>query len=96
LFEICFDEFGKRLWINADDGSAVARFNTTSGVDVHNTATDQIAGAPECLWCTHGKPDYKTWLEFIRVVKEMFGLTISVNSIDVVCLNLKTEGNRDD
>lgn len=83
LYEICTDPLGTRLWINADDGSAVARFNTTSGVDVHNTVTDQLNGAPECLWCTHGKPDYRTWQDFIAKVRDQFGLTISVDAIDV-------------
>lgn len=40
-YEICSDQLGRRLWINADDGSAVGRFNTATGVDLHNTISDQ-------------------------------------------------------
>jgi hypothetical protein len=83
FFEICYDEFGKRIWINADDGSAVARFNTETGVDIHNTVTDQLAGYSECLWCTHGKPDYVTWRKFILEVEKHFGLKLSIDAIDV-------------
>jgi len=83
LYEICTDELGRRLWINSEDGSAVARFNTQTGVDVHNTVTDQLAGEPECLWCTHGKPDHKTWQKFIQKVKELFGLTLPSDAIEV-------------
>ena len=45
-YEVCVDELGKRLWINAPDGSSVARFNVSVGVDVHNTASEQLDGAP--------------------------------------------------
>lgn len=82
-YEICLDALGRRLWINADDGSAIARFNTATGVDVHNTASDQIAGAPECLWCTHGRPDYQTWQGFVESVNEHFGVLLSIDAIDV-------------
>lgn len=82
-YEICTDQLGRRIWINADDGSAVARFNTATGVDIHNTARDQLAGAPECLWCTHGKPDYRTWQEFVKKVNSLFGLELSSDTIDV-------------
>ncbi|MFA0809335.1 hypothetical protein [Microbulbifer epialgicus] len=85
-YEILFDSLRRRLWINADDGSAVARFNTATGVDIHNTASDQMAGAPECLWCTHGKPDYKTWQEFIKFVRHQFGIKLFVDDIDVSLL----------
>lgn len=82
-YEICTDQLGKRVWINADDGSAVARFNTATGVDIHNTARDQLAGAPECLWCTHSKPDYRTWQEFVKKVNSLFGIELSIDTIDV-------------
>lgn len=83
LYELCFDSLGRCLWINAEDGSSVARFNTTTGVDLHNTVTDQLKGAPECLWCTHGKPDYATWSEFVLQVRERSGLDLSIDAIDV-------------
>ena len=83
LYEVCSDSIGSRIWINADDGSAVARFNVRAGVDLHNTASDQMNGAPECLWCTHGQPDYRTWQAFILAVREHFGVLLSIDAIDV-------------
>lgn len=86
-YEMLSDQFGRRFWINADDGSAVARFNTSTGVDLHNTATAQMEGAPECLWCTHGKPDLKTWIEFIKQVKVTYGVHVPEDAIDIRLLN---------
>jgi len=87
LYEVCRDSFGRRLWINASDGSAVARFNVSTGVDVHNTVTDQMLGSPECLWCTHDVPDYATWRDFVLVVKEQFG--IEILDTDIVLSELR-------
>lgn len=81
LYEVCVDPSGKRVWINYEDGSSVARFNTTTGVDIHNSVTDQLDGKPQCLWCTHGKPTYQTWLSFIEKVSELYGLVIPVDAI---------------
>ena len=82
FYEICLDQRRDRLWINADDGSAIARFNTRSGVDVHNTVSEQMNGAPECLWCTHGKPDLSTWQDFIKAVEDNFGIKVPDDAID--------------
>lgn len=83
FYELCLDTRRDRLWINADDGSAVARFNTRSGIDVHNTASDQIKGAPECLWCTHEKPNLSAWQGFIKAVEDNFGIKVPDDAIDV-------------
>lgn len=82
-FEVIFDYHGGKLWINASDGSAVARFNKRTGVDVHNSSTDQLNGAPECLWCTHGVPDQKTWVSFIEAVNFHYELTIATDSLSI-------------
>ncbi|UUA75151.1 hypothetical protein [Cellvibrio sp. QJXJ] len=83
LFEVCSDGLGCRIWINADDGSAVARFNTRTGVDVHNTVTDQLRGAHECLWCTHGKPDRETWNQFVVKIDELFGIRFAIDAVKI-------------
>lgn len=91
LYELCLDHRRDRLWINADDGSAIARFNTRSGVDVHNTASEQIKGAPECLWCTHEKPDISTWQGFIKAMEDNFGIKVPHDAIDISKLSSSRE-----
>lgn len=88
FYEVCTDQLGQRLWINSDDGSAVARFNTRAGVDLHTTLSAQMEGVSECLWCAHEQPDYRTWQTFIVRVKEHFGITLSIDAIDVGLLRL--------
>lgn len=85
-YELHFDALRRRLWLNADDGSAVARFNVLTGVDLHTTASEQYAGAPECLWCTHEKPDRAVWVKFIDAVKHRYGVNLSEDMIDVANL----------
>lgn len=85
-YQLLVNSTGSRLWLNADDGSSVARFNTKSGVDVHNTASEQIEGAPECLWCTHEQPDYETWLGFVFAVKTHYGVTLRNEDINIELL----------
>lgn len=82
LFELCLDGMGRKLWLNAADGSAVARFNVVTGVDIHNTATDQLKGMSECLWCTHEKPTLGVWIKFTDTINQRFGVVIPLNAID--------------
>lgn len=86
LYEVIVDSKGKRVWINFQDGSSVARFNTETGVDIHNSITSQLEGLPQCLWCTHIKPCYETWIDFIAKVNELYGIKIDVNAIDLTLL----------
>jgi tRNA U54 and U55 pseudouridine synthase Pus10 len=74
--EIIVDFTGSRVWINASDGSSIGRFNKARGIDVHRTATAQMAGEPECLHCTHepaGKPE---WDIFCREIKTHYGIVV--------------------
>lgn len=83
LFQVEVDALGSRVWVNAEDGSSIARFNTKMGIDIHNTATAQMSGEPECLWCTHQPPTYKDWTNFLMKIKDIYGVLISVDAIDV-------------
>lgn len=40
-----------------------------------------MAGASECLWCTHGQLDKSAWERFIAEVKTRYGVLIPPNSI---------------
>ena len=59
--EINYD--GTTVWVNGENGDCLARFGRL-GIDIHHSARDQIAGQPQCLSCTHTKPDGKDWENF--------------------------------
>lgn len=65
----------RTLWIHCTDGSTVARFSLF-GIDLHNTITDQLAGAPQCRLCTHGTPTPEQWQLFREKALEWFGLQL--------------------
>ena len=72
-----------RVWVHSGkDGSTLGRFDVRSGMDIHNSVTDQIAGKSQCLKCTHEKPDLDTWNEFRRFSVENWGIFIAQESID--------------
>lgn len=54
---------GRTVWLNAADGSCVGRFSRF-GVDLHRTVSEQMAGLPECLDCTHECPGPAEWKRF--------------------------------
>jgi hypothetical protein len=64
------------VWVNAGDGSCVGRFSKRFGVDVHTTATEQLAGRPECLMCTHGPADRAAWLLFVDAMRQHHGIHV--------------------
>jgi hypothetical protein len=69
------------VWIHASDGSTVGRFGRM-GVDLHNTVTEQMAGAPECRLCTHGKVTAEDWKLFREKSKEFWGVDIPEEAFD--------------
>jgi len=69
LHEVLVAEDGRTLWVNGPDGSLIGRFSKVFGMDVHRTATEQMAGGRECLFCTHGKPDAEEWTKFRELIK---------------------------
>ena len=46
-YEIQLSANRSAVWVHASDGSTVGRFGRM-GIDLHNTVTDMMAGAPEC------------------------------------------------
>lgn len=74
---IQIDESRGVVWIHALDGSTIGRFSPDFGIDVHTTAEAQMAGAPECLACTHGVDDPDAaWSEFCSLVHRHYGLVL--------------------
>lgn len=63
------------VWIHASDGSTVGRFGRM-GIDLHNTATEQLAGQPECRLCTHGQPTPAEWALFREKALEWWGVDV--------------------
>jgi len=76
VFEVLLDELSCRVWINGQDGSCLARFNPNKGIDLHNSVTEQMQGAPECRFCTHEKAYLPDWELFMSKVDEYWGITI--------------------
>mgnify|MGYP001324792025 CR=1 FL=1 len=70
-----------RVWINAGDGSSVGRFSP-KGIDLHNTVTDMLAGAPECRFCTHHPATIADWTLFRERALEWFGVHLAEDEID--------------
>lgn len=71
-----FSENGQTVWVHADDGSTVGRFDWRFGIDIHNTVTDQIAGAPQCRHCTHAPAKPQDWDDFRRRIATYFGIHV--------------------
>lgn len=66
----------RTVWVHAGDGSTVGRFSRQFGMDVHTTATAQLAGAPECLHCTHEQPGQADWNTFCDLMQEHYGIVV--------------------
>lgn len=80
-FEIIVGACGSRVWVNGPDGSNVGRFSKTFGMDVHTTTTEQMAGASQCLHCTHEKPSEQDWIEFCSLMKKHYAVDIPLDAI---------------
>jgi hypothetical protein len=61
---------GQTVWVHAGDGSTVGRFSRVFGIDVHRTATEQIAGKGQCLHCTHEPAGQAEWDQFCALMLE--------------------------
>jgi len=75
-FEIISDPNGGRVWINGADGSSIGRFNKARGIDVHRTATDQMDGMGECLFCTHEPAGESEWNVFREAMKRYYDIDV--------------------
>lgn len=82
-YEIQEDELRRRVWVHGPDGSTVARFDTRFGMDIHTTVTEQLAGASQCLHCTHAKPSLADWEDFRQKVADHFGVNVPRSAVDI-------------
>lgn len=67
---------GNTVWVHAIDGSTVGRFSKRFGMDVHRTMIDQLAGAPQCLHCTHQASDASDWEMFVQLMASHHGIAV--------------------
>lgn len=74
---------GKTVWVHSDDGSTVGRFSKTFGMDVHTTVPEQLAGASQCLHCTHQAPTQEEWLKFCELMQQHYGITVPTDLIRI-------------
>jgi hypothetical protein len=61
-------ENNARVWVNAPDGSCIGRYNARGLVDVHRSATAQMAGGSECLDCSHEGDERSQWNLFVEAM----------------------------
>lgn len=65
----------RTVWVHAD-GSTVGRFSLLFGMDVHTRWSDQLAGAAQCLHCTHERPTKQDWLQFCALMQSHHGIAV--------------------
>lgn len=71
------------VWVHALDGSTVGRFSKVFGMDVHRTVTEQMAGASQCLHCTHIRPSKADWLKFCELMLQHHGIEVDACLIEI-------------
>ncbi|KVW47307.1 hypothetical protein WK95_06280 [Burkholderia ubonensis] len=74
------DQYGT-IWVTAHDGSCVGRFSKRFGIDVHRTVTEQLAGADQCLQCTHEPAGVIEWSVFREAIMKHYGIEVPVDAI---------------
>lgn len=72
---------GTTVWVHAADGSTVGRFSKRFGMDVHTTASAQLAGAPQCLHCTHTPAGLPEWSEFVERMRLHHAISIPLSLV---------------
>ena len=75
-YQVLYSDCGNRVWVNAIDGSCVARYNKRTGIDIHTTATQQLKGESECMYCTHTHATVEDWRVFCAKINTLFGIEI--------------------
>ncbi|ABO59844.1 conserved hypothetical protein (plasmid) [Burkholderia vietnamiensis G4] len=79
--EICVSARGDIVWVNSADGSCIGRFSKRFGIDVHRTLTDQMNGADQCLYCTHGAAGADAWEQFRSAMKCHHGIDVPTDTL---------------
>lgn len=72
----------RTVWVHALDGSTVGRFSKQFGIDVHRTMTEQLAGAGQCLACTHEPAAAEDWERFVALMKTHFAIEVPLDAIE--------------
>lgn len=80
-YEVQLSDTLDRVWIHAPDGSTVGRFSCW-GIDLHNTVSEQIAGAPECRLCTHTRATLVDWNLFREKALEWWGVAVPMHAFN--------------
>lgn len=78
-FEIVESSTGDTVWVNAADGSCIGRFSKRFGIDVHHSATVQMDGGKQCLFCTHAPAGAPEWGQFRNALHEQYGIAVPEN-----------------
>lgn len=81
------DNMGLRVWVHASDGSTVGRFDARFGIDIHTTVSEQLAGANQCLMCTHSPATEADWQFFRQWAGDHWNLAIPPSAIRQVLLS---------
>lgn len=74
---------GSTVWVHSQDGSTVGRFSKRFGLDVHTTVSQQMAGATQCLHCTHTPPRLDDWQKFCELIQQHHGIEVSPSLIRI-------------
>ncbi|RQQ88740.1 hypothetical protein DF134_19415 [Burkholderia stagnalis] len=80
-YSIDVSSLGDTVWVTAHDGSCVGRFSKRFGIDVHRTVTEQLAGADQCLRCTHTPAGAIEWSVFREEIAKHYGIEVPVDAI---------------
>lgn len=80
-YSIDVSALGDTVWVTGDDGSCVGRFTKRFGIDVHRTVTEQMAGADQCLHCTHEAAAATEWQEFRVAIRRHYGIEVPADVI---------------
>lgn len=81
IYSIDVSSDGGTVWVTGDDGSCVGRFSKRFGIDVHRTVTEQMAGADQCLHCTHEAAGRHEWAVFREAIRQHYGIEVPDNTI---------------
>lgn len=75
----CSDD-RERIWVHCSDGSTVGRFSK-AGIDIHTSIEEQLAGAEQCLICTHEQTRQPDFEEFVRQARQLWYIDIPIDLI---------------
>ncbi|MFM0239792.1 hypothetical protein [Paraburkholderia phytofirmans] len=81
LYSIDVSALGDTVWVTGDDGSCVGRFSKRFGIDLHRTVTEQMAGAAQCLHCTHDAAGAVECREFLEAIRRHYGIEVPADII---------------